>query len=225
MKPLSCLSTPITQGLLAIGLASTIAFAPTTACANLLIEGAFDLNSPLTNFSAVLGPPFHAGQWAVENAQNLSGLQPDGVMPQSDGRMLCMLDDGLVLTQAGQAVPVIAGTEYVLGASFTTGTNVSGAIGGLILTFYGGNVNTLLADFELPVSLNADTAWQSFSLKAVAPTGSKWVVAQVDYNNASLGTNTGYVDNASLTAVPEPVSMALLGVGLGVLLLARRKAA
>lgn len=51
------------------------------------------------------------------------------------------------------------------------------------------------------------------------------MVTQVMYNDISLGANPGYVDPASLTitTVPEPGSLALLGLGAGALFLRRRR--
>ncbi len=218
------------QILAAIGLAVATGVAPSSAQAapNLLFDGDFDLNSPLTTFPAILSP-FAAGQWAVENATNTTATA--GVTPNSSPRMLQMSDDGQVLTQAGQAVPVNAGDYLTLSALFTTGTGVSGAIAGVFLDFYGANFGPTTGP-EISATLNLDandTTWESLSISGFAPAGTQWVVAQVTYNDASLQNsaglpeNVGFVDDASLTAAPEPASMAILGVALAGLAGLRRR--
>jgi uncharacterized protein (TIGR03382 family) len=50
------------------------------------------------------------------------------------------------------------------------------------------------------------------------PVGTQWLVYQVAFQNASIGTNTGFVDLAGLdiVQVPTPGALALLGLaGLG----------
>ena len=195
------------------GFAIAIAAAPLPAAAtNLLYDGAFDLNSPLTSFPAIL-VPFTAGQWAVENAVNTTATS--GVNPSSSPRMLQMANEGAVLTQAGQAVPISAGKYITLSALFTTDKNVSGAIAGVFLDFYGATFGSPTGP-ELSATLlldpfNAD--WEPLSVSGFTPAGTQWVVAQVTYNDASLGANFGYVDNASLTVVPEPQTWAMMLLG------------
>jgi hypothetical protein len=195
------------------GVAIAIAAVPLPAAAtNLLYDGAFDLNSPLTSFPAIL-TPFTAGQWAVESAVNTTTTS--GVTPASATRMLQMANEGGVLTQAGQAVPISAGTYVTLSALFTTDPNVSGAIAGVFLDFYGATFGPPTGP-ELSATLNLDANnpdWEFLSVSGLAPASTQWVVAQVTYNDASLGTNFGYVDNASLTVVPEPQTWAMMLLG------------
>lgn len=208
-----------------ISLCGAMALAAPSSHAMALFDGAFDLNSPLTTFGFVFGPPFVSGIWAVENAANVMFSGAALVNPLSPGRMLRMLNDGLVVTQAGQAVQITGGDNITLSANFTAGAGVANVTAGLILSFYQGNSSGLLATTSATINLDSAPGWQQLSFSAQAPVSADWVVAQVYYNNATLGNEAGYVDNANLAAVPEPASIALFGVGLAGYLLFRRRAA
>jgi hypothetical protein len=211
---------------LVVGAAVGIAMAPSSAQAiPVLFDGGFDLNSPLTTFAGIVSP-FTTGQWAAENAINTGAT--GGVTPNSDGRMLRMLSDGLTITQAGQAVPVDPGDYLTLGALFTTDSAASGAKASVFMDFYA-NVNSWnspLASFSSgPLTLDANPAtWQALSVSGLAPAGAHWGMFQVAYDDTSLGGHAGYVDSVTLAAVPEPASLVLLGTGLvGVLLSDRHR--
>lgn len=70
-------------------------------------------------------------------------------------------------------------------------------------------------------------AYKQYSLSGVAPTGTSWVrtrASMIDaMGNPAGGGQAFVVDDFTLTAVPEPATMAVLG--LGVLAAARRKIA
>jgi hypothetical protein len=56
------------------------------------------------------------------------------------------------------------------------------------------------------------------SVTSMIPVGTTWLVYQVAFQNASIGTNTGFVDLAGIDIrqVPAPGAIALLGLaGLG----------
>lgn len=196
--------------------------APATQAANLLTDGAFDLNNPLSTFAAIVSPQFLSGQWAVENAAIVSGPS-DGVNPSSTGLMLRMLDDGLITTQAGQAVAISPGASIHMGAEFTTGAGVSGAVAALSLSFYNGNFSNPIGVTAASFGLDNLPDWQLFSLTTFAPLNANWVLAQVMYNNASLGSHAGYVDNVTLQAVPEPSNLAMFAAGLASIIYLRRR--
>jgi hypothetical protein len=66
--------------------------------------------------------------------------------------------------------------------------------------------------------------WQSYNLSAIAPAGTTQVKVEfaADYNPSSGGGGTVFFDDAVLTAVPEPSTWAILGVG-GIMLLGWRR--
>lgn len=196
--------------------------APSAQAVERLTDGAFDLNNPLSTFGAIVSPQFQSGVWAVENASIVSGPS-DGVNPLSSTRMLRMLNDGLVATQAGQAVAITPGASISMGANFTTGVGVSGALAAISLSFFNGNYSNPVGSTSASFTLDSSVGWQQLSLNTFAPLNADWVLAQVMYNNASLGNNAGYVDNVTLQAVPEPSNWAMFAAGFASLVYLRRR--
>jgi hypothetical protein len=171
----------------------------------------------------------YQGQWGVENA-TITGTV-GSISPFLGTKMLSMLDDGLVTTQAAQAVDVSSyatlinngSAKYDLSAFFNVDSNVSAAIASVYLQFftganYGTQIGTGIGD-----SITLDTlpnTWQSKSITGIIPAGTTWLVAQVYYSDASIGQSPGYVDATELTisAVPEPTTLSLLALGSLVLM-------
>jgi hypothetical protein len=67
---------------------------------------------------------------------------------------------------------------------------------------------------------NAGT-WEHNQVSLALPVGTRWLITEVAYVNASLSGGTGYVDSAYLEVVPEPTLLASLGAGLAAI--ARRR--
>jgi hypothetical protein len=69
--------------------------------------------------------------------------------------------------------------------------------------------------------------WASYSVSATAPAGSVYVAPYCAFmeNGSQTTTETVYFDNGNLTLVPEPATVALLGLGLAapIYLIRRRK--
>ena len=119
------------------------------------------------------------------------------------------------------------GATVNLSALFNTPSGVSSAGAGVIVTFLSGtdfNADQI-STISHSLTLDGDfTTWQQNSVSGAIPVNTTWIVSQVTYNAASLGSNPGFVDAADLTVVPEPTSAALL-LGSGAMLLLRRRRA
>jgi hypothetical protein len=124
-----------------------------------------------------------------------------------------------------QIVPGAAGSTYQL-------TVQSGAqawwlpYGEMRIFFLDSGDNQLSESFQSTVDPavygeNYDIAhpWSQYSLTAVAPSGTAFVKVEFAEPN---GTGTVWFDNAVLTVVPEPSTVAMLALG-GVALLGRRR--
>jgi len=198
-----------------------------SAQANLLVDPGFE-NNALTNYVNVLTDfPTYQGIWGDETSL-ITGAE-NGVTPPEGVDMLRMNDDGNVTTQAFQitdisyyAGAIDAGTATLaLDALFNVDAHVPAAQGGVYIQFfsannYGSQIGTGLAG---ALSLdNLDTTWETASIFTNVPIGTRWVLSQVYYGDASLIGNDGvihpgYVDAASLRVTPEPATLMLLGLG------------
>ncbi len=202
------------------------------ASANLLNDPGFETN-PLTTASNVLNTfALYEGQWGHENATITSAV--GSIIPPQGVKMLREVSDGLTTTQTFQATDVSLYLTLIdsgdatinLSALFNVDSNVSaaGAGAGLSVSFFTGDTYSTLTSFlsgGLVLDNDANT-WESISASGPIPAGTRWLVSQVLYNNASLAGNPGYVDAAELTVTPEP-STALLMIASGAMLLLRRR--
>ncbi len=200
------------------------------ARANLLVDPGFELN-PLTSYLNVLNNfPGYQGVWGVE-AATITGVD-GGVTPAAGSKMLRMVSDGLITTQAFQTTDVSSWAGAIdsglgivsLGALFNA--NLPAATGGVIVMFfsaanYGSQIGSPLAANITLDSLPG--TWESASVSGAIPVGTRWLVSQVLYSNASLAGQAGYVDEADLRVVPEPASGLFLACTAAVAVLSRRK--
>jgi hypothetical protein len=212
-----------------VGLAAMVP----AARANLLVDPGFETNPTTSAFNVLTNFPGYQGQWGPEVGA-ITGAT-GGVTPAQGVKMLSMSDDGLTATQTFQTTNVSAlsgminsGTATInLKALFNAGPNVPAAVGAVYVQFFSGpSYGTQIgtgAGSGLTLDGNPQT-WQPIALSATVPVGTTWVMSQVFFVNSSLLSNPGYVDAADMTITPEPVSMALLGLG-GAVLLRRRRAA
>lgn len=200
---------------------------------NLLLNPGFEINS-LTSYSNVLNN-FTAfqGQWGVESATIT--LATGGVTPFELTHMLSMTNDGNTTTQAVQATDVTAYASLIDSGTATASFNsLFNAADGLplpsaavLLHYYTGAGLAFGAGF-VSTSFTTDgnpSTWEQISTGGTIPVGTRWLVSEVLYNDASLsGVGSGFVDAAALTVTPEP-SSALLMIGSGAMLLLRRRRA
>ena len=205
--------------------------AATTAQANLLMDHSFE-NNPLNTFVNVLSN-FVAdqGQWGAEQAT--ISLATGFVTPPDGTHMLSMTGSGgtyqtaQVTDVSSYAALITSGGAIVnLSALFNTPRLVSGAGAGVIVTFLRGTdfnadqISTISHSLTLDGDANT---WEQNSVSGAIPVDTQWIVSQVTYNAASLGSNPGFVDSAVLTVVPEP-GTALFGIAcVGVAAFRRRR--
>jgi hypothetical protein len=209
-----------------VGLLVTM-LACTPAWANLLVDPGFEAN-PLTSYSNVLTNfTGFQGQWGGEVAL-ITGFE-NGVTPPEGVDMLRMDDDGLITTQTFQVTDVTSYAAIIdagsatatLDALFNVDAHVPAATGGVYIQFfsasnYGSQIGTGLAG---PLALDAlDTTWETAAVTTGVPVGTRWILSQVYYSDASLlgvdgVVHGGYVDAADLRVTPEPATLGLLAMG------------
>jgi hypothetical protein len=207
---------------LCAGLLLAIA-AATPAAANLLVDPEFDGTPALTTMGAVFPPSGSSvyGNWGAELGA-IVGVD-DGVTPLTAQTMLAEYDTGSTsYTQTAQVTDVSsypAGSTFTLSAYFNVNNHVPAANAFVNISFY--DASYVLLGGPPSAGLILDTnilSWEQISLTTIEPLNTKYVVSQVLYDERTLPgvdglIHAGYVDSASLTVVPEPGTMVLLGMG------------
>lgn len=151
----------------------------------------------------------------MDNSGNLGGSMSLALQNETAG------DQWSGIWQDGSGTPV-AGETYTASAFFNKDAATAFSKGFVKLEFYNGA--TVLAGFTNSFAVGDLTAgtWSPYEISGVAPAGA----TAARFNAAvDLITPAGklYVDGASLTAVPEPVSATLLGFGILTIYAVRRK--
>ena len=128
---------------------------------------------------------------------------------------------------------VSAGQKYTFSMDISSPTGFSSTYGPAFLQLtYFNAAGTDLGTVETGgVGANAihvlpTAAWANYSVSATAPAGAVYVAPYCAFmeNGSQTTTETVYFDNGSLTLVPEPATIALLGMGLSLpLYLIRRR--
>jgi hypothetical protein len=205
---------------LAIAASATIAG---QASAVLLTNPGFEI-SAFTSASNVLNNfTGFQGVWGIEvGGITVAAL---GVTPAAGNNMLGMTDDGLSYTQTFQAVDVSSYAALINSGNATVNANAlyntnGGYTGAFALVnvmfFSASNFGSMLGNSgngTLNLDANPNT-WEQASISSLIPVGTTWLVYQVAYQNASIFTNTGFVDQTymDITAVPAPGAIALVGL-------------
>lgn len=192
-----------------------------------LTNPGFETPTTTTASNVLNNFPGFAGIWGPEVGSITTATM--GVTPFAGSRMLKMTDDGLTYTQTFQAIDVtsfgglINAGQAQLTASAWLNTNggYTGAFGIVNVMYFSGpawgSMTGNSGNGSLTLDANPQT-WESVSVTSMIPVGTTWLVYQVGFLNSSIGTNTGFVDNAGLdiVQVPTPGALALLGLaGLG----------
>jgi hypothetical protein len=199
-----------------------IAAVTPAAGANLLVDPEFDGIPSLLPMASVFPPSGSSilGNWGAENGA-IVGLD-DGVTPLTLKTMLAEYSPAGGYTQTAQVTDVSsypAGSTFLLSAYFNVNDHVPAASAFVNISFYDASYSFLSGPPSAGLILDTNiVTWEQISLTATEPLGTKYVVSQVLYDENTLPgvdgvVHAGYVDSASLTVVPEPGTIALLGMG------------
>jgi hypothetical protein len=215
----------------AFGIAAALALT-SSAQANLLVDPGFEAAPSQPN--PILLPAGVNGGWsaAFNGASYAAAAAETGSL-------------GLEMTEAAGSQwnfegayqvdgSVIAGQKYTFTEDFKLGTALSSTYGPAFiqLTYFnaaGTDLGTVESTpghaFALQFTPTAN--WATYSVSATAPAGAIYVAPYVAMmeNGSSTTIETIYADNGTLTLVPEPATIALLGMGLAfpLYLIRRRK--
>jgi hypothetical protein len=201
-------------GMLALG---TPAHAVIPAPANLLADPGFEsgmvVPSAVGGWNVINGAAFsqdyaRSGQWSMRSPFNSATFNAPAV----------------------QYVPATPGGEYALDAWGFTPTVLDATQRAFLVIFFSDSNGSLLgnitaATVEIDSASPANT-WIEMAVSATAPDNAAFVYAELSLFNFSSGSvppAAVYFDDVSLTAVPEPSSLALIGLGAGFWILPRRR--
>lgn len=187
---------------------------PFAANADIIVNGGFEDPDINSGTFAIFGSGIPG--WYVTSGSGIE-IQDNVAGSPYEGDQLVELDS---FSNSGMAqnVATVAGTAYELVFAFSARPNVAETSNGIDVYWDGALLDSITASgFGL-----SDTDWNLYSYTVSATSGTSILGFEATGFSDALG---GYLDAVSLTAraVPEPGTLALLGIGLIGAGFARRK--
>jgi hypothetical protein len=212
-----------------IGIAAVLAFsASTTQAASLLVNGSFEtagqfLYAPITLATVNQGWDVNfGGATAVQSDMSSAASSPlDGsyaLLTENNPGNNWNPRGGYQVVSGGDQV----GSLYTLSvyALRDANTPLSGTYGTPIdvqLQFFNAGLTNIQTTETGWTALGTVGTWQSYTVSGTAPAGAVYAAAYLMFmDNGQTSPDYVYFDNATLTVVPEPSTLALLGMGLAV---------